>query len=137
VVPLGTYHAVIRFGTNDPFLPVVDVPITLNVSNATDVVADIAAPSRFELGAPRPNPAGAATSVQYAVPAGAGNVTIAIFDVAGRHVRTLVQGALPVGRYEANWDARDDAGRRVGSGVYFYRMDASTFSQVRKVTILK
>ena len=62
---------------------------------------------------------------------------ISIYDIAGRHVRTLVNGTLPVGRYVADWDARDGEGQRVGSGVYFYRMDASTFSQVRKVTILK
>ena len=137
VVPLGTYHALIRFGTNDPFNPIVDLPVTLNVSDATDALVDVAAPTRFELGAPRPNPAGAATSVQYTVPAGAGNVSIAIYDVAGRHVRQLVQGVMPLGRYMANWDARDDEGRRVASGVYFYRMDATAFSQVRKVTILK
>ena len=137
VVPLGTYQAVVRFLTNDPFNPTVDVPLTLNVANPTDAPVDLAAPSRFELGAPRPNPSGAATSIQYAVPPGSGKVSIAIYDIAGRHVRTLVQGVLPVGRYVANWDSRDDAGARVASGVYFYRMDADAFSQVRKVTILK
>src|SRR5262249_16002530 len=135
-VPLGTYHATMHLHTNDPFHLLIDVPITLNVTNATGVIAEVA-PDHFELGEPHPNPASAQTQVPYSVPAGAKSVTIGVFDVAGRHVRTLVSGTPAAGRYVANWDGRDSAGHRAVSGVYFYRMDAGTFSQVRKVTILK
>jgi flagellar hook assembly protein FlgD len=64
-------------------------------------------------------------------------VTISVFDVAGRRVRTLVNSASSAGRYVATWDGRDTEGRAVVSGVYFYRMDAGGFSSVRKVTVLK
>jgi FlgD Ig-like domain len=136
VVPTGTYQAIIRFFSNDPFTPTVDVPVTLNVGG-TGVIAESSAPDRFELGEPRPNPSSASTTIQYAVPAGAHHVDIAVFDVAGRRVRTLIDGPASVGRWTATWDGRDSAGHRVVSGVYFYRMNADAFTQVRKVTLLK
>jgi hypothetical protein len=134
---LGVYHAIIRIATNDQDEPIVDVPVTLTVTQATDVAAATGLPARFELGAPRPNPFGGTTSIGYAVPGNGAKVTLSVFDVAGRRVRTLVDAATVGGRYVATWDGRDDAGRRVTSGVYFYRMDAGLFSAVRKVTVLK
>ncbi|MFN8179227.1 MAG: S8 family serine peptidase [bacterium] len=105
--------------------------------HGTGVAIDVATPDRFELGAPRPSPTAGVTSIQYAVPKDAPDVLLAVYDVAGRLVRTLVRGPIPAGRQAATWDGRDEAGRRVGSGVYFYRMDAGTFSQVRRVTVLR
>jgi subtilisin family serine protease len=134
---LGSYEAAIRFSTNDPNNAVVIVPVTLNVSDATSVDGVTALPARFDLGRPQPNPSGSATSIRYAVPAGGADVSISIYDVAGRHVRALVRGAQPAGHHVAVWDGRDRAGRRAVSGVYFYRMEAGDFSQVRKVTILE
>ena len=52
----------------------------------------------------------------------AGPVTLAIYDVRGRRVRTLLDGALPAGPHRAAWDGRDDAGRAVASGLYVYRL---------------
>ena len=134
---VGVYEALIRLSSNDPDEATVDVPVTLTVANPTGVVTIADVPSRFELGNPRPNPFGAANSIQYAVPAHGERVNLSVFDVSGRRVRTLVNAAMPAGRYTATWDGRDGAGRRVVSGVYFYRMDAGSFSDVRKVTLLK
>jgi flagellar hook assembly protein FlgD len=61
-------------------------------------------------------------------------VELAVYDVLGRRVRTLVAGDLQPRRYTRFWDGRDDSGTRVGSGVYFYRLKADGFEQVRKVT---
>ncbi|MFN8176771.1 MAG: S8 family serine peptidase [bacterium] len=134
---LGVYNAVLRLTTNDSGHATVDVPVTLTVSNATGVVAGVDVPTAFELGEPSPNPFGQATSIRFAVPVADRHVRIAIFDVAGRRVRTLLNAVTGVGRHETSWDGRDAAGQRVASGVYFYRMDAGDFSQVRKVTVLK
>jgi flagellar hook assembly protein FlgD len=64
-------------------------------------------------------------------------VVLSIYDVSGRLVRNLVNGAVPAGHHVVTWDACDESGRRVTSGVYFYRMTAPDFSQVRKVTLLR
>ncbi len=84
-----------------------------------------------------PNPFNPVTTVQYDV-AIAGNVSIVIYDVAGRLVRTLVDTHQAPGRYTAQWNGTDDRGNPVGSGVYFYRMTAASYqSSTRKMLLLK
>jgi hypothetical protein len=84
-----------------------------------------------------PNPFNPVTTVQYDV-AVTGNVTIRIYDVAGRLVRTLVDQQRAPGRYTAQWNGDDDRGSRVSSGVYFYRMTAPGYtSPTRKMVLLK
>jgi flagellar hook assembly protein FlgD len=59
-----------------------------------------------------------------------------VFDVAGRRVVTLADGRLDAGRHRVEWDGRAATGRRLGSGVYFYRLEAAGLSAVRKVVVL-
>lgn len=73
------------------------------------------------LAAPHPNPFNPTTTVSYTVGL-LGRVTIKVYDLAGRVVRTLVDGAHEVGEYEVLWDGRTDTGDRAASGVYFIRM---------------
>jgi hypothetical protein len=96
-----------------------------------------APPERFALGTPRPNPFASETRIRYDVPAGGGHVSVAIFDIRGRRVATLVDGAAPTGRHTALWNGVDGAGRRVASGVYFVRLGSSTVREVRKITLLR
>ena len=93
-------------------------------------------PETFRLGAPRPNPFGTATSLAFEVPAGGGDVSLAVFDVRGRRVADLVRGVRPAGRHTATWDGRDSAGEHVASGVYFVRMETEAGRETRKITRL-
>ncbi len=68
-----------------------------------------------------PNPFQASTTIGYEVQQ-AGLVTITVYDLLGRAVRTLVDEARPVGTYHIAWDGRDAGGRAVASGTYFYRL---------------
>jgi hypothetical protein len=83
-----------------------------------------------------PNPFNPATRIAFGlgVPA---NVSLRIYDAAGRLVRTLVEGARPAGRYSELWDGRDARGASVASGVYFCRLDAGRFTQTRKMLLLR
>lgn len=135
-LPNGVYDAFVRIGSNDISEPTTDVPVTLTVNDATGI-AEIGAPRVFELGSSLPNPFGARTTLTYAVPVEGRRVSIRVFDVSGRLVRTLVDGPGVVGRHAVDWDGRSDGGTAVGSGVYFYRMDAGEFTQIRKMTLLK
>jgi len=91
-------------------------------------------PVRYHLARAVPNPFRSSTSIVYDVPAGHdGSVGVAIFDVAGRLVRRLVQDRVLAGRHTVEWDGTADGGRRVGSGVYFCRMWTSGFAETRKV----
>lgn len=101
-------------------------------------VEEIAAanPLTFDLAQNQPNPFGPATRVDFSIPAKA-NVSLAIYDVTGRAVRTLAEGAREAGRYSIPWDGRDATGARVSAGVYFYRLTSEGETLTRKMTILK
>lgn len=69
-----------------------------------------------------PNPFNPRTTIRYDLPE-PGLVRLSIFDVAGRHVRTLVDESRPPGSHEAVWDGRDASGREAGSGTYLARLE--------------
>ncbi|HTY08398.1 MAG TPA: FlgD immunoglobulin-like domain containing protein, partial [Candidatus Edwardsbacteria bacterium] len=83
-----------------------------------------------------PNPARDRISIDYAVPAAAW-VTLRIYDICGRLISTLYDGDLAIGAYTANWRGRDDQGRPVPAGVYFYRLSDGKNTMIRKFTWLK
>jgi hypothetical protein len=93
-------------------------------------------PKQFSLSQPKPNPFGAGTSISYDLPI-ATVVKLAVFDAAGRKVRTLVNGKLAAGRYAVTWNGRDNAGKRIANGVYFVRMETDRFSFERKATLVR
>ncbi|MDH4038916.1 MAG: T9SS type A sorting domain-containing protein, partial [Candidatus Krumholzibacteria bacterium] len=63
--------------------------------------------------------------------------TIRLYDVTGRLVKTLVDEPRPAGAHQVSWDGRNGRGEPVATGVYFYRMQAGTFVQTRKMVLLK
>lgn len=83
-----------------------------------------------------PNPFNPATTVRFDL-ARSEHVSLRIFDVKGRLVRTLVSQHLPRAHHEFLWDGMDDAGVRVPSGTYFYRLRGSDFVETRKMIIAK
>ena len=83
-----------------------------------------------------PNPFNPTTVIRYDL-AASGSVSLAIYDPAGRKVRTLVRETLTAGPRETTWDGRDDAGDPVASGVYFYRLEADGARQSRKLVIIR
>jgi len=95
-----------------------------------------ALPKVFSLAQNRPNPISSITTIEYAV-AKEGNVTLKVFDLAGRVIRTLVNAQKQPGYHTAYWDGRDDFGKKVTPGVYFYRIDAGNFTATKKLVLLK
>jgi len=83
-----------------------------------------------------PNPFNPATTITFTVPARS-HVRLAIYDVGGRLVRTLVNGVVEDGTTEIAWDAVDDHGAHVSSGVYFYRLEAGKELLTKKMILLK
>jgi hypothetical protein len=84
----------------------------------------------------RPNPFNPSTQVVYQL-ADNERVSLTIYDVSGRHVRTLVDQLQPAGAYSVTWDGRDDGGRLSPTGVYFYKLTAGKFTQTRRMVLLK
>jgi len=80
--------------------------------------------SEFALWAARPNPFSQITTISYQIAKG-GPASLKIYNVLGQEVRTLAEGEHKAGRHQAVWDGRDGRGRKVSSGVYFYRLTAA------------
>ena len=93
-------------------------------------------PAEFALDNNYPNPFNPTTTVPFALPESA-NVRLIVYDAMGRQVATLVDASLNAGRHEAVWNARNDAGDRVASGLYLIRMTAGSFNAVRQIVLLK
>ena len=88
------------------------------------------------LDANMPNPFNPTTTIRYEL-ASSGPASIRIYDASGALVRTLVNRSHDVGSYEVRWDGRDNSGKSVASGVYFYRLESGRFSQTRRMVLLK
>jgi len=91
---------------------------------------------RISLGPCLPNPARGAAFISYQLPA-AGRVSLRIYDICGRLVRTLADGPHQPGRYRTAWDGTDEAGRATASGVYFYRLEAGGASLTGKLAFIR
>ncbi len=84
-----------------------------------------------------PNPFNPKTTIKFDLPKSE-RVSLRIYDVSGRLVRILVNGDLiDAGQQEAVWQGRDEAGRLVSAGVYFYRLEAGQFIDTKRMTLLK
>jgi hypothetical protein len=94
-------------------------------------------PAALALAPPAPNPFVARTVLHYALPRAAA-VTLRIFDLQGRVVRTLADDATkPAGEYDATWDGRDAQGRAAGAGVYFARLTSDGRTEMREVLLTR
>jgi hypothetical protein len=84
----------------------------------------------------RPSPFLSETEIAYSIPAG-GAVSLRLFDVGGRLVRTLASGRAEAGVHRVRWDGHDDAGRTVGAGVYFVRFEAAGTARTYRLLRLR
>lgn len=91
-------------------------------------------PDRFALLGSRPNPTMHGTTIGFDTPV-SGPVRLSVFDVSGRLIHTLTNRTFAPGRHQIAWDGTDVQGRRVASGVYYYRMEATGFTATRSVVL--
>jgi len=93
-------------------------------------------PRAFTLAQNHPNPFNPSTVIKYELPQ-AVDVQLAIFDLMGRRVRTLVNQKQQAGSYEAAWDGRNEQGESIASGLYIYQLRAGTFTQARRMALVR
>jgi flagellar hook assembly protein FlgD len=65
------------------------------------------------------------------------DLSLKIYDVTGRKVRTLVEGNVEPGYHRIAWDGKDDGGRHVSSGIYHLRMVSAEFVSTRRITAIR
>ena len=95
------------------------------------VFVEVTIPAQFELSQNYPNPFNPSTTIKFAIPE-ATMVTLKVFNALGEEVALLVDRIMEIGIHEVNFDAV-----RINSGMYFYRIQAGEFIQVKKMTLLK
>ena len=93
-------------------------------------------PQTFALSGNYPNPFNPETTISYDLPRESA-VSLKIYNAQGQTIRTLVQQSQTVGTYRVAWDGRDERGRAVGSGLYFYRLQAGDFRATQRMMLLK
>ncbi|MBD3219934.1 hypothetical protein GF314_01720 [bacterium] len=99
-------------------------------------ITGVQVPASHRLAQNAPNPFNPRTTIAFALPR-AGHVQLAVYDVGGRLVRTLIDAPRPAGHHTVEWAGRDDRGRAVATGTYFYSLRTDDFRQVRKMTLVK
>ncbi len=95
------------------------------------------APENFELYANYPNPFNPSTTINFSVATGPIDVTIRVYDISGREVKTLLNEVMNAGQYSVEWDGTNNRGEKVAGGVYLYRMVAGDFVMNRKMMLIK
>ncbi len=127
-------------------LPVIDNVYTIIIDHdgdglpdegSTDVPEDEVVQGGTRLIQNRPNPFNPTTTVSFVVAGRPTDVTLAVYDISGRRVATLVDGLTGPGEHKVVWDGRDSSGRPVASGVYFARLEAGAAHDVTKMILLK
>ncbi len=98
---------------------------------SNEVEVDISAPVVFELSQNYPNPFNPATTITYSIPQ-ASQVSLKVFNMLGQEVAILVNGVKDAGVHKVDLDASG-----LSSGIYFYQLEAGSFKQVKKMTLLK
>jgi len=93
-------------------------------------------PKEFSLSQNHPNPFNPATSIQYTLPIRS-HVVLVVYNLLGQKVSTLVDEVKEAGIHQVTWNGKDNKGNTVTSGVYFYRIKADNFSEVKKMVLMK
>ncbi len=114
------------------------------MKSGIDLVLNLASvPVQFALSQNLPNPFQGVTTIHFEAPAAAtnpgsaGKVELKIYNLLGQVVRTLVDGNVPAGSYNINWDGRDENGRLVAAGVYLYNLTADQTRITKKMALLR
>lgn len=97
-------------------------------------------PNGYDLKQNYPNPFNPTTTIQFSVAASSNwgaSVSLKIFDMTGREVKTLVNQDMPAGDYSVEWDGTNNHGQKVAGGMYLYRMVAGEFAATRKMVLMK
>ncbi|MDP2209787.1 MAG: endonuclease [Bacteroidota bacterium] len=108
-----------------------DTIISFKSSGTSEVRFDGKNPNTFQLGQNFPNPFNPSTTITYQLPA-TGYVTLKVYDVLGKEVVLLVNEAKTSGEHTVTFDAS-----HLNSGIYFYRLSSGTFSETKRMILMK
>jgi hypothetical protein len=141
VVPAGTQNSAIVVNSNDPVTPTDTTNVALTViTSITERGSGL--PATYELSQNYPNPFNPTTRIEFALPEES-TIRLKVYNILGQEIATLANEQRPAGYFVAEWNATNNFGNKVSSGVYFYKMEANSvsgensFQSLKKMLILK
>ena len=132
----GEYRADILVSSNDPVDPQIIIPVTLIVSftNTENQVI----PLYTNLYDNFPNPFNPETTISFNLTAeDAENAELVIYNLKGQKVKQLISDRISAGQHSVVWNGKDDNGKSVSSGIYFYKLKTANFEKTRKMILMK
>lgn len=116
--------------------PDMNNPIVVS-TQALSVEGQISIPKSYALKQNYPNPFNPSTQISFDIPAQSDLVTLSVYNILGQNIHTLVNSALNAGRYTHEWDANDEFGNPVSSGIYFYELRSDNFVSRKKMLLIR
>ncbi|MDH4070727.1 MAG: choice-of-anchor D domain-containing protein, partial [Ignavibacteria bacterium] len=132
----GEISATLVINSNDPNQDSLTVELSGMGDTPVDVTTGKELPTEFSMAPNYPNPFNPTTTIRYALPV-ASEVSVVVYDILGRMVKTLVSGEHEAGYHQASWDGTNNTGQIVGSGVYVYRIHAGSYTLTRKMLFIR
>ncbi len=131
----GAYDEIYNLN-GDIFISIFDRDLsgrgTTNISNNKDVIL----PSTFKLYSNYPNPFNPVTNIKYDLPS-ASHIQLAIFDLSGKKIKTLINDTQNAGYHSVTWNGIDRHGNSVASGIYIYKIMTEEFTESKKCMLIK
>ncbi|MEC8915627.1 MAG: FlgD immunoglobulin-like domain containing protein [Candidatus Neomarinimicrobiota bacterium] len=116
--------------------PDADNPVAVSTSSM-GIDGNETIPDEFALNQNYPNPFNPSTQISFDVPQGGEHIMLNIYNILGQNVSTLVNGVMNPGTYTMEWNATDEAGNPVASGIYFYELRSSSFTARKKMLLIR
>ena len=136
--PIGVYVFKMNFMGNvldTTYICVDDIKVTSIATAIEDEIVGIS-PHSYLLRQNYPNPFNPITNIEFDLKESQ-TVSLIIYNLAGKKIKTLVDGTLSSGLKNVIWDATDEAGNKVTSGVYFYTLKTHEWSDTKRMTLIK
>ncbi len=129
------YEDILIIESNDPINS--QYEISLSGTGYEQTGADDQLPLITEVSQNYPNPFNPETAIAFSIANEAQHVQLEIFNIRGQKVKTLVNEYLEVGRYNSIWKGTDNSGRKVASGIYFYKFKTIDYQKINKMILIK
>jgi hypothetical protein len=117
--------------------PDMNNPMVVSTQALVSVDDQQSVPVAFALSQNYPNPFNPSTQISFDIPEASELVSLSIYNIIGQNINTLVSGSMNAGRYTQEWDATDELGSPVASGIYFYELRSSNFVSRKKMLLIR
>ena len=116
--------------------PEEDSPVVVE-TNALSLDENLTIPTQFALHQNYPNPFNPSTQISFDIPEGSELVSLNIYNILGKKVSTLLNNVVNPGKHKIEWNAKDNEGNPVASGIYFYELSSSSFTARKKMLLIR